>query len=142
MTKLQLQSDNVQKVKEREAWSLLERESWSSVKERRKLNFNLKWNFFYLNTITFITCNNIFHPLNSWKYNWRINMLIYNFTLHLEGERWIEWKDLFWNIHLISLFRCINRENWMDPMEYLFISIFLKPQIFVIHSTIYFKIEI
>ena len=30
----------------------------------------------------------------------------------------------------------------MDMMEYLFFSILLEPQIFVIYSTIYFKIEI
>ena len=69
-------------------------------------------------------------------------MVIYNFTLHLGVERWIEWKDLFWNIPSISLFRSFNRENWMDMMEYLFFSILLEPQIFVIYSTIYFKIEI
>ena len=67
-------------------------------------------------------------------------MVIYNFTLHLGGETWIEWKDLFWNIP--SIFRSFNRENWMDMMEYLFFSILVKPQIFVIFSTIYFKIEI
>ena len=69
-------------------------------------------------------------------------MVIYNFTLHLGVERWIEWNDLFWNIPSISLFRSFNRENWMDMMEYLFFSILLEPQIFVIYSTIYFKIEI